>query len=245
MSPTVTPRIEVMSSYFLPPRRSGRNRIAPVRQRELYIIGIGRALNRQNQNLREAITQALVDGAQVQPGSISADVVLTPREWTMRSIEKHLSATEKAAVLRHAPVEEYFMLRIDGKVDLKPTKLKVADVLSGGMVPQRVLQRYLDQIPLCREVQDRRNTVVDRLSHGVSIEDGDFDTELATRMSPSYSREVFVSALGQIRCSEIELAIEPLTRRRLVLRDSEGRPLGWHAGNADLRLATGNYLNCT
>lgn len=218
-----------MSSTLIPRKQPGRNRIALVRQNELYIIGLGRLLNRQHQSHREAITNALIDGAQVQSGSLSAAIVQTPREWTLRSVAGELMTAESANVVQHAPVTECVVLRINSSMDVEPTMFTLDDVAPGGMIPQSVLRRYLDQVPMCREIQNVRNRVVQRLSDGASIERGDLDAVLEIRRLPSYSRAVFVSALGEIRCSAIERAIGPLTRRRLVLRDSAGQPLGWHA----------------
>jgi len=147
--------------------------------------------------------------------------------------------------LRHAPVFDYPILRVEVSEQFKPAALSVEEVLTSGMVPQYLLQHYLEQIPFCREIQERTKSVVQRLGNGAFIEDGYFFGALATRKKSSFSRDVFVTALGEERCQEIELAIGHLTRRRLVLRDSKWQLLGWHVGNADLRLATGNNLNST
>jgi len=175
-----------------------------------------------------------MDGAQIQSGSLTAAIVATPCEWTLRSVARELTAVESAKVLQHAPVRECAVLQINGSVDVTPSMFTVDDVAPGGMIPQSLLQRYLDQVPLCREIQEIRNRVVKRLGDGASIERGGFDAKLAIRRIPSYSRAVFAAALGETRCGEIERAIGPLTRRRLVLRDSAGKPFGWHAdGCAD------------
>lgn len=183
---------------------------------------------------RRCLTEAVMNAAPIEPGelivAVEADQV---RRWTWDAVRTVLGREGTRDLFGRLPETTrtvMYILNSDGRNPVweKPFATTLPDRID--YINQAILREHVAQVPVCKRFSERQKELVRMIENDTQVEPGPLIPKMGLSVITDWYRDRVASVIGEDEAASLESELPLFTVHRLVVRDRDGRALGWHEG---------------